>query len=764
MSAQAATSSTDYEVVGVDSPDRQPFARFPERLIDVADLTGDGVRDVYASSYLIDIDGVVNAGKVVLVDGATQEIVREIISPELRPEAPNPVPPARSGQNGPQFGFYISVPGDVNGDGLEDLVVGAPYQDVGNNLNQGKAYVFSGADGRRLDTIENPNPQPDEGVFATFGGRVGAAGDVTGDGVPDILVGSPAQDVPEFCGFDPADTPSGCRKNEGEAFVFDGATRDLVRTYRVPAADRQEPECSTTFPTDNPATPDVVEPDRPELARCGNLSVAQSPGDLDRDGVADHLVSAYSLKRPSVATPTFFGRVYLFSGRTGDVLARIDQPAPSTTPPGAFFGLQDLAPNTPGDVTGDGVPDLYVSAFFQSGAGGQSGAGRAWVFDGAATLAAGQGVVEYELIDPDLGPSRGFGCAASCTDYNKDGTPDLYVSNAASSNTETYVFEGRTGSLLKTLGLPPGVGQAPSEGNAGTALGQSSRAPGDLNGDGEPDYVATAQTQDVGGTQDQGRLFFFLSNAPAAGAGAPSPCGLPAAAAAPPQQPTPPGPPSGPGPCGQPGGAGYLNPAKLRVSRARVLREDRRLDVLAPITTRARGGEVDVEFHADDRRDTFKEEVTDANTALDEIRILEPITRGQARLGTGIVNLTYLGDADTRPEFVRLRAASQRAELDVEKISLIGDRLAAQGSVTARAEGIVRLRYSYVEPDGSPSVHLARAEIQEDGDWELEGDQVPAQLARCGGYLSIQFTGYFERRIRGEQLAYELNAGQTRNP
>jgi hypothetical protein len=41
---------------------------------------------------------------------------------------------------------------------------------------------------------------------------------------------------------------------------------------------------------------------------------------------------------------------------------------------------------------------------------------------------------------------------------------------------------------------------------------------------------------------------------------------------------------------------------------------------------------------------------------------------------------------------------------------------------------------------------------------------VPAQLARCGGYLSIQFTGFSERRIRGEQLAYELDAGQTRRP
>ena len=222
--------------------------------------------------------------------------------------------------------------------------------------------------------------------------------------------------------------------------------------------------------------------------------------------------------------------------------------------------------------------------------------------------------------------------------------------------------------------------------------------------------------------------------------------------------------PSRAGPCGTPAAVGYLNPAKLRVSRAQVLGKERRLDLMAPITTRARGARVEVTFHADRRKATFNAKVTAGNTALDHIRVKEPITRGQAEVGTGIVNLYYQGDEDTRPEVVRLRAASQRAKLDVEKMSLIGDRLSAQGSVTSRAQGVVRLLFSYVDPDGSPNVHEARAEIQDDGDWALEGDQVPAQLAQCGGYLSIQFTGYFERRIRGEQLAYELNAGQIRRP
>ncbi|MDQ3768533.1 MAG: hypothetical protein M3370_03510, partial [Actinomycetota bacterium] len=91
-------------------------------------------------------------------------------------------------------------------------------------------------------------------------------------------------------------------------------------------------------------------------------------------------------------------------------------------------------------------------------------------------------------------------------------------------------------------------------------------------------------------------------------------------------------------------------------------------------------------------------------------------------------------------------------------------RLSAEGSVTDRAQGIVRLRYSYLNPDATPNVHEARAEIQDDGDWELQGDQLPAQLAQCGGYLSIQFTGHLPQRIRGEQLAYQLDAGQTRRP
>ena len=144
----------------------------------------------------------------------------------------------------------------------------------------------------------------------------------------------------------------------------------------------------------------------------------------------------------------------------------------------------------------------------------------------------------YEPRDPT--PTEGGQCCFSLdkTDYNKDGRPDLYVGQSPhhlqkpgiDQSGGTYVFDGRDGSPLKSLELPPGVRQQGSGtlANLGSNLGWSVAAPGDLNRDGEPDYVAGATFQDVGANQDEGRAFVFLSNLPAPtptppGGGSPGP-------------------------------------------------------------------------------------------------------------------------------------------------------------------------------------------------------------------------------------------------
>lgn len=204
------------------------------------------------------------------------------------------------------------------------------------------------------------------------------------------------------------------------------------------------------------------------------------------------------------------------------------------------------------------------------------------------------------------------------------------------------------------------------------------------------------------------------------------------------------------------------HPAKLQIARARILRSDRRLDLLAPISRRA-SGRVSVELHAAGRRERFSAPVDARNG---RIRVRLPIPAAQARLGTGIVTIRYRGDADTRPQEVRLRAASRRALLRAQRPTLSGGRrLRAEGRVSSRARGVVRVRLSYVH-DGRTFVVQRAARIRA-GRYALDttlpaGDR--ARIAAREGTVHSEtlFTGYFERRMRGEMRSLQVSATAPR--
>ena len=201
--------------------------------------------------------------------------------------------------------------------------------------------------------------------------------------------------------------------------------------------------------------------------------------------------------------------------------------------------------------------------------------------------------------------------------------------------------------------------------------------------------------------------------------------------------------------------AGPVFPAKVEIQRARVMRRDRRLDVLAPITGRA-SGEVGVEFFAARRRFAFTEDVDSENS---RVRFDRAIPAEQARLGTGIMTITYSGDEDTRPQEVRLRAASQPADLELERPRIDAGRLKAQGTISDHARGIVRLQLQYVADGWTETVKL-RGRI-DDGRWKIDealSQEVREGIARRTGTVHSYtlFTGYFERRIRGEMQAFQV--------
>ncbi|MGI8874023.1 MAG: GDSL-type esterase/lipase family protein [Egibacteraceae bacterium] len=205
-----------------------------------------------------------------------------------------------------------------------------------------------------------------------------------------------------------------------------------------------------------------------------------------------------------------------------------------------------------------------------------------------------------------------------------------------------------------------------------------------------------------------------------------------------------------------PGGLPDLKfPAKLEVERARVLRADRRLDVLAPITARA-DGTVDVVFHAAGRFTGFE---ADVDAERRRVRFSHGIPAEQARLGTGIVTLRYPGNARTRPQEMRLRAASQPARLDLERPTLVDGRLRASGTITARARGVVRLQLDFTSGGEDRSLEV-RGNIR-DGRWSIDEtlseDDARAIASRQGTVHSYTaFTGYFPQRVRGEMRSFEV--------
>ena len=215
---------------------------------------------------------------------------------------------------------------------------------------------------------------------------------------------------------------------------------------------------------------------------------------------------------------------------------------------------------------------------------------------------------------------------------------------------------------------------------------------------------------------------------------------------------TPPGqtPPLPTGGCGK-------EPAKMSLERATVQRSGSLLDVFAPITSRA-SGNVDVALSAAGQRTTFSVPV---DSAKGQVRFTRPIPAAQARLGTGILTLTYRGDADTRPQEVRLRAASGQANLEMERPRIDGDRIKAEGRVTDKARGVVRVQLQWLDQACNAQTIERLARILDDGSWKLNEPLTPEQKqgieTRRGSLHSYTlFTGYFPERIRGEMESFEV--------
>ena len=252
---------------------------------------------------------------IVLTVPVTSEVLHTLTSPNEEEEG--------------YFGISVSGAGDVNGDGYDDVIIGARQEDPDNSPDDaGRAYVFDGLTGTLVHTLVSPNEEFD----GYFGYSVSGAGDVNEDGYDDVAVGAYMED--------PGSSPI----NAGRVYVFDGQTGNLLHTLASP---------------------------NEEAAGYFGRSVS-GVGDVDGDGPDDIVVGAYGEDPGS--SPDFAGRAYLFHGQSGRLIRALS--SPNEEPNGGFgYSVSGVR-----DTNGDGFSEVLIGTHLEESGSSPDFAGTAYIF------------------------------------------------------------------------------------------------------------------------------------------------------------------------------------------------------------------------------------------------------------------------------------------------------------------------------------------------------------------------------------------------
>ncbi len=316
----------------------------------------------------------------------------------------------RSGRAGERFGESVALVGDMDGDAVPDFLVGAPHHSFSSDI--GKVYLYSGATGAQITVVDQPHVQYWD---KRFGAAVAGGIDHNQDGIEDFLVGAP-----RFFG-------PGAGYYAGAVFIYSGVIG--------------EGPLGVLYGTEN------------QLFFGASLTILP---DLDQDGVRDFLVGGHSRR----GSP---GAVFLHSGATGHLLGRVNGRSP-----GAFFGYATAAL---GDVNADGIPDFAVGAPAERGHGASESYFQ--VISGA----------DLQVIwTQSRLPGEHIGHAlAGIGDLDEDGATDLAVTVSGDSQHAASIelYSGATGVLLGVFPDPVSHHRYFGSALAGT----------DLDGDGSLDLA-----------------------------------------------------------------------------------------------------------------------------------------------------------------------------------------------------------------------------------------------------------------------------------
>ncbi len=432
------------------------------------DVNGDGYDDILIGAYNND-EGGSNAGQIYLVlgrsTGWSMDMNLSSADASFIGEAADD-----------WAGRSVSGAGDVNGDGYDDILIGAYKNDEGGS-NAGQTYFVLGRStgwSMDMDLASSDASFIGEAAGDFSGGSVSGAGDVNDDGYDDILIG---------------------------AFGNDEGGSNAGQTYLVLGR-------STGWSMDM----DLASSDASFISEAAGDSSGGSvsgAGDVNGDGYDDILVGAINNDEGGSNA----GQTYLVLGRSTGWSMDMDLSSADASFIGeAASDNSGLSVSGAGDVNGDGYDDTLIGAFGNDEGG--SSAGQTYLVLGRSTGWS----MDMDLASSDasfIGEAAGDGLGWSVSgagDVNGDGYDDILVGannndEGGSNAGQTYLVLGRSTGWSMDMDLSSAdasfIGEAAGDGSGGSVSGA-----GDVNGDGYDDILVGANNNDEGG-YDAGQTYLI---------------------------------------------------------------------------------------------------------------------------------------------------------------------------------------------------------------------------------------------------------------
>jgi len=419
-----------------------------------------------------------------------------------------------SSQGDVRMGTSVAGVGDVNADGFDDVLIGAPEYEAplgASEANEGAAFLYLGGSGA-FNIATDAHFQINQ-LEARVGSSVAGVGDVNGDGFADMIIGAPLQAAADsgsayiiFGSAAPVTNPpasvtlfsSQAGANFGSAVAGagdvngDGFSDVLVGARGYDNGENDEGAVfvylgGSTFST---TTYRHLEFNQANAALGNSIAAA----DVNRDGFADVLVGAALFD--GVGTDN--GRAQLFLG--GGL-------SPNTGSEGVAFGNQGSSQMgqsvAVGDVNGDGYADLVAG--HNGHDDNATNSGRVSVFLGGAGgfNTSADDTIPGQLVNERMGASVAVG------DLNADGYADIvagapFANRGAVDEGAVYIFLSDAG----IFGTTPNVILQADQ--AGASFGVSVALPGDIDGDGANDLLVGAPLFD-GSVSNEGAMFVYMN-------------------------------------------------------------------------------------------------------------------------------------------------------------------------------------------------------------------------------------------------------------